>query len=74
MAASASLFPVPALQTCSLRERQSISMPPRSLFAVALFGHVSVHLTRTQTTRFELTVLRSFAEDLYEMLEHAAAA
>ncbi len=42
--------------------------------AVTLFGHVSVQLTRTQATRFELTVLRSFAEDLYEMLEHAAAA
>ncbi|GAA3071691.1 sarcosine oxidase subunit gamma [Rhizobium viscosum] len=41
--------------------------------AVTLFGHVSVQLTRTQAARFELTVLRSFAEDLYEMLEHAAA-
>ncbi|MBW9052687.1 sarcosine oxidase subunit gamma [Rhizobium mesosinicum] len=42
--------------------------------AVTLFGHVSVQLTRTQATAFEITVLRSFAEDLYEMLERAAAA
>ncbi|WP_454854836.1 sarcosine oxidase subunit gamma [Rhizobium binxianense] len=42
--------------------------------AVTLFGHVSVQLTRTETDRFELTVLRSYAEDLYETLEHIAAA
>jgi sarcosine oxidase subunit gamma len=42
--------------------------------AVTLFGHVSVQLTRTQATRFELTVLRSFAEDLYEMFERVVAA
>jgi sarcosine oxidase subunit gamma len=42
--------------------------------AVTLFGHVSVQLTRTQAMRFELTVLRSFAEDLYEMFERVVAA
>jgi len=42
--------------------------------AVTLFGHVSVQLTRAQATRFELTVLRSFAEDLYEMFERVVAA
>jgi sarcosine oxidase, subunit gamma len=41
---------------------------------VTLFGHISVQLTRMQETRFEITVLRSYAEDLYETLEHAAAA
>ncbi|MDQ0561240.1 sarcosine oxidase subunit gamma [Rhizobium mesoamericanum] len=40
--------------------------------AVTLFGHVSVQLTHTQTDRFELTVLRSYAVDLYEALEHLA--
>lgn len=42
--------------------------------AVTLFGHVSIQLTRTATDRFELTVLRSYAEDLYETLKHTAAA
>lgn len=36
-----------------------------------LFGHISVHLARTGETEFELTVLRSFAETLYDELEHA---
>ncbi|MBB3659349.1 sarcosine oxidase subunit gamma [Rhizobium sp. BK650] len=40
--------------------------------AVTLFGHVSVQLTRTHTDRFELTVLRSYAEDLYDALEELA--
>lgn len=42
--------------------------------AVTLFGHISVQLTRTHATRFEFAVLRSFAENLYDMLERAALA
>ncbi|MCD2172386.1 sarcosine oxidase subunit gamma [Rhizobium sp. C4] len=41
--------------------------------ATTLFGHISVHLSRTGETEFELTVLRSFAEALYSELEELAA-
>lgn len=40
--------------------------------AITLFGHVTIHLTRTGTAEFELSVLRSFAEALYEELAHLA--
>ncbi len=42
---------------------------PKGCSAVTLFGHISVQLTRTNMNDFELTVLRSFAESLYEELE-----
>ena len=41
--------------------------------STALFGHISVHMARTGETEFELTVLRSFAETLYEELDTLAA-
>ena len=34
--------------------------------AMTLIGHISVHLTRTGAERFELIVLRGFAESLWE--------
>ena len=40
--------------------------------AVTLFGHISVQVARTGADEFELTVLRSFAESLYEELEALA--
>ncbi|WP_168879786.1 sarcosine oxidase subunit gamma family protein [Rhizobium sp. P28RR-XV] len=40
--------------------------------AMTLFGHISMQLTRTGSDDFELTVLRSFAESLYEEIEEAA--
>ena len=46
------------------------SVFPEGRSAVTLFGHISVQLTRTGPQRFELTVLRSFAEDLYDLLAH----
>lgn len=42
--------------------------------AMTLFGHISMQLTRTGADTFELTVLRSFAESLYEELEASAVA
>lgn len=42
---------------------------PEGNAAMTLFGHISVQLTRTGAEDFELTVLRSFAESLYEELE-----
>ncbi|GAJ93789.1 sarcosine oxidase subunit gamma [Agrobacterium sp. SHOUNA12C] len=42
---------------------------PEGRSAVTLFGHISLQLTRTGVDSFELTVLRSFAEALYEELE-----
>ncbi|GAC1044677.1 sarcosine oxidase subunit gamma [Rhizobium sp. No.120] len=42
---------------------------PEGSSAMTLFGHTSVQLTRTGMEDFELTVLRSFAESLYEELE-----
>ncbi|MFS8115974.1 sarcosine oxidase subunit gamma family protein [Rhizobium jaguaris] len=50
------------------------SVFPEGHSVVTLFGHVSLHLTRTGLERFELTVLRSYAEHLHEELEHLAAA
>ena len=38
-----------------------------------LFGHVTVHLTRTGEDVFELMVLRGFAESLWHDLEQMAA-
>ncbi|NTJ62322.1 sarcosine oxidase subunit gamma [Agrobacterium rhizogenes] len=45
---------------------------PEGGSAMTLFGHISVQLTRTGMNDFELTVLRSFAESLYEELEALA--
>ncbi|MFT3998860.1 MAG: sarcosine oxidase subunit gamma family protein [Rhizobium sp.] len=42
---------------------------PEGSSAMTLFGHISAQLTRAGTDDFELTVLRSFAESLYEELE-----
>ncbi len=41
--------------------------------AVTLFRHVSVQLTRMEVKRFELTVLRSFAEGVYRELSLVCA-
>ncbi len=38
--------------------------------AFTIFNHISVLLTRTGPHEFELTVLRSFAENLFEDLQH----
>ncbi len=45
---------------------------PEGRTAMTLFGHISVQVTRIGTGDFELTVLRSFAESLYEELEALA--
>lgn len=45
---------------------------PEGRSAVTLFGHISLQLARTGADSFELTVLRSFAEALYEELEALA--
>jgi sarcosine oxidase subunit gamma len=45
---------------------------PEGRSAMTLFGHISIQLMRTGTDDFELTVLRSFAESLYEELEALA--
>ncbi len=47
---------------------------PEGRSAMTLFGHISVQLTRIGMNDFELTVLRSFAESLYEELEALARA
>ena len=39
---------------------------------MTLFGHISLQVARTGADEFELTVLRSFAESLYEELEALA--
>ena len=41
--------------------------------AMTLIGHISVHMTRTAPDRFELMVLRGFAESLWEDLVHMGA-
>ena len=45
---------------------------PEGRAAMTLFGHISIQLMRTGADAFELTVLRSFAESLYEELEALA--
>ena len=39
----------------------------------AMMGHISVQIVRTGDDSFELTVLRSFAESLWDELRHMAA-
>jgi len=46
---------------------------PEGHAAVTLFGHISVQVARTGACDFELMVLRSFAQSLYEELEVLAA-
>ena len=41
--------------------------------AQTLIGHIGAHLTRTGEDRFELTVLRGFAESLWDDLAQMAA-
>ena len=45
---------------------------PQGRTAMTLFGHISLQVARTGADEFELTVLRSFAESLYEELETLA--
>jgi len=49
-----------------------LSAFPEGRSTITLFGHISLQLTRTDADSFELTVLRSFAEALYEELETLA--
>ncbi|ANL74997.1 sarcosine oxidase gamma subunit SoxG 2 (plasmid) [Rhizobium phaseoli] len=41
--------------------------------AMTMVGHISVQIVRTGDDSFELTVLRSFAESLWDELRHMAA-
>ncbi|ARO27519.1 sarcosine oxidase subunit gamma [Rhizobium sp. S9] len=41
--------------------------------AMTMIGHISVQIARTGDDSFELTVLRSFAESLWDELKHMAA-
>ncbi|PCK80759.1 sarcosine oxidase subunit gamma [Rhizobium sophoriradicis] len=41
--------------------------------AMTMVGHISVQIARTGDDSFELTVLRSFAESLWDELRHMAA-
>ncbi|MGG7579227.1 sarcosine oxidase subunit gamma (plasmid) [Rhizobium sp. YTUHZ045] len=41
--------------------------------AMTMVGHISVQIARTGDDSFELTVLRSFAESLWDELKHMAA-
>ena len=45
---------------------------PEGQAAMTLFGHISIQLAHVGAEQFELTVLRSFAEALYEELEELA--
>lgn len=38
--------------------------------AMTLIGHIGAHITRTDDDRFEIIVLRSFAESLWDELDH----
>ncbi|MUZ74495.1 sarcosine oxidase subunit gamma [Agrobacterium vitis] len=41
--------------------------------ATTLMGHISVHITRTGQNRFELIVLRGFAQSLWDEITHLSA-
>lgn len=38
--------------------------------AMTLIGHIGAHITRTDDDRFEIIVLRGFAESLWDELDH----
>jgi len=46
---------------------------PEGHSAMTMVGHLSVQIVRTGDDSFELTVLRSFAESLWDELTHMAA-
>ncbi|MDR9783036.1 sarcosine oxidase subunit gamma [Rhizobium redzepovicii] len=46
---------------------------PEGSSAMTMMGHISVQIVRTGDDSFELTVLRSFAESLWDELRHMAA-
>ncbi|MBB2684726.1 UNVERIFIED_ORG: sarcosine oxidase subunit gamma [Rhizobium etli] len=46
---------------------------PEGGSAMTMIGHISVQIVRTGDDSFELTVLRSFAESLWDELRHIAA-
>ncbi|EJT06194.1 sarcosine oxidase subunit gamma family protein [Rhizobium sp. CCGE 510] len=46
---------------------------PEGHSAMTMVGHLSVQIVRTGDDSFELTVLRSFAESLWDELKHMAA-
>lgn len=49
------------------------SVFPEGQSAMTMVGHLSVQIVRTGDDSFELTVLRSFAESLWDDLTHMAA-
>ncbi|HWT60715.1 MAG TPA: sarcosine oxidase subunit gamma family protein [Rhizobium sp.] len=49
------------------------SVFPEGGSAMTMVGHISVQIVRTGDDDFELTVLRSFAESLWDELKHMAA-
>lgn len=49
------------------------SVFPEGHAAMTMIGHLSVQIVRTGDDSFELTVLRSFAESLWDELTHMAA-
>lgn len=51
----------------------SPAMFPVGFAAPTLFNHVGIHVTRTGEDRFELLVLRSFAQSLWEELTTLSA-
>ncbi len=51
----------------------SLTAFPVGHATTTLVGHVSAHLTRTGTDTFEILVLRSFAESLWDELETMSA-
>lgn len=62
----------PAAETvlaCGTAVDISLTAFPVGRSAQTLFGHLGIHLTRTGEDAFELMVLRSFAESLWEELE-----
>ncbi|MDK4735323.1 sarcosine oxidase subunit gamma family protein [Rhizobium sp. CNPSo 3490] len=46
---------------------------PEGRSVMTMVGHISVQIARTGDDSFELTVLRSFAESLWDELRHMAA-
>ncbi|MGZ2461428.1 sarcosine oxidase subunit gamma [Rhizobium sp. IY2] len=48
------------------------SVFPEGQSVMTMVGHLSVQIVRTGDDRFELTVLRSFAESLWDELRHMA--
>jgi sarcosine oxidase subunit gamma len=66
------------MATTALSRGTAVDLDPTAFLVghatMTLIGHISAHLTRLDADRFEITVLRGFAEALWDDLARMCAA